>query len=549
MADIARLFLDGARPTPTKEGGNTPKRVGPQSRAAATTVSKPEGEGGKGGGGPMFVQSAMPLTEVVASSVSEDMPLPGVMLALTGQDNSPLQTERLFAGVHALAREHHTSIGVLALGNGFFTLDMAGVESVENLPRMHFAGGSGGGGAPDMQVAHALYTYRHVAKHWIIASPAPDHPAFAQLATAVQDWLLVTATDNESVVAAYRQLKRALTLSVPERVLQAVLLANDSADAALVHSRLRRATTEFLRNDLPLATVAKNAPVAALRLVSIAVGGDDPELHTRIWTTVLDEICGSSSEEEEGGEGEASADLNQAIAQATQAAAEISQHAANAEIASHAMYDQLSNLGNVLDEEERAALTARLDEEPGDRSQKPEAGSQNEEAGLIAYDDQSRDRKVATGTIRAMEVAEGERGGMSRGTQWEAVEGSIPDLVAESELLDARPPMSWAKESCVAVDREGRMHVWTLYKDGTSWFALREWANEHRTILALTRRDLTIEKERAVAVHLVMPLGSEERGGEGAKPLLRTEATGVFVYRLRLIQWQGRRGVIVVPLA
>ena len=50
--------------------------------------------------------------------------------------------------------------------------------------------------------------------------------------------------------------------------------------------------------------------------------------------------------------------------------------------------------------------------------------------------------------------------------QWQSVENSIADLTAGAILLDARPPMAWATESCVAVDAAGALHVWTLYKDG-----------------------------------------------------------------------------------
>ncbi|MCL2639340.1 MAG: hypothetical protein FWD53_00695, partial [Phycisphaerales bacterium] len=418
-----------------------------------------------------------------------------------------------------------------------------------------------------MQVAHALYTYRHAAKHWILAAPDPDHPAFAQLAAVVKDWLLVTVTDNESVVAAYRHLKRAMAMSMPERSPQVVLLSNDFADATVVHARLRRATQEFLKNDLPLAMVAKNTHAAALRMAAITVSQppappgvgvpDDTDLHAKIWTTVLDELCGTAVEEEgackESSESSMPADLtvDQAIAQATQVVAEIAQRATDAEVASRAMYDNLSGLGNVLDDAERTALAVGLDE-PEDHTylagglarRSTGEDEKKQERPPLTNDHQSRDCQGATGTIRAMEVTEEET---NRKTQWEVVEGSIRDLISESVLLDARPPMSWAKESCVAVDGDGGMHVWTLYKDGVSWFALREWANEHRAILALTRRDLTIEKARAVQVHLVMPL--EGGGKEDAKPLLRTETPDVFVYRLRLIQWQGRRGVIVVPIA
>jgi hypothetical protein len=143
----------------------------------------------------------------------------------------------------------------------------------------------------------------------------------------------------------------------------------------------------------------------------------------------------------------------------------------------------------------------------------------------------------------------------SREAQWAAVERSIWDLSPRSALLDAKPPMSWATETCIAIDKAGRLNVWTLYKEsggGASWFALREWAREHRNILALTRRDLVINAEADVAVHIVLPLeDAAAEGAEGRDPvpvLVRTSATGVHLYRLRTVQWDGRVGIIVVPV-
>jgi hypothetical protein len=102
--------------------------------------------------------------------------------------------------------------------------------------------------------------------------------------------------------------------------------------------------------------------------------------------------------------------------------------------------------------------------------------------------------------------------------------------------------MSWAHESTLAVDADGRLHVWTLFSDGATWFALREWATEHRALLALTRRDLAIRQDAEVAVHIVMPLDHPP-----ADALARAGGRHVSWYRLRAVQWAGRRGAIVVP--
>jgi hypothetical protein len=164
----------------------------------------------------------------------------------------------------------------------------------------------------------------------------------------------------------------------------------------------------------------------------------------------------------------------------------------------------------------------------------------------------------ATGvTLRAFDLADQRQA--DRTTQWESVERSIRDLVPESILLEARPPMSWATESCIAIDPDGVLHIWTLYKDGASWYALREWASEHRNLLALTRRDLVLSKEADVVVHIVLPLEPEGAPGKSTKPsektagiintILRTPAKNIHLYRLRVLQWNARRGLIVVPIS
>ena len=97
------------------------------------------------------------------------------------------------------------------------------------------------------------------------------------------------------------------------------------------------------------------------------------------------------------------------------------------------------------------------------------------------------------------------------------------------------------------------MNVWRLYEDGASWFALREWANEHRNLLALTRRDWVVDKNAEVAVHIVLPLEEENEGGDlqesVASMLPRVPTRNVHLYRLRVVQWNARRGVLVVPIA
>ena len=68
-----------------------------------------------------------------------------------------------------------------------------------------------------------------------------------------------------------------------------------------------------------------------------------------------------------------------------------------------------------------------------------------------------------------------------------------------------------------------------LCRDGTSWFALREWANEHRNLLVLTGRDLVVDPKADVAVHIVLPLDYADGDGPDVVPtLLRTAAENLI---------------------
>jgi hypothetical protein len=269
-----------------------------------------------------------------------------------------------------------------------------------------------------------------------------------------------------------------------------------------------------------------------------------------------------------------SLDLDTAILAATDAATEASVQAERAGVASAVMFDHLAN---VLDPEEKAALAAGWDEEnPEAVSQEPEEATEGERQVPVAGFDpralaeavveaqekpavadvqtqaaavvaeEKASRPAERGTLRAVELA----GAMDRAGQWFSVECCIGDLIDGCTMLDAKPPVSLAGEACICADGAGTLHVWTLYQNGVSWFALREWATEHAGILALTRRDMAIRKDSPISIHIVYPIAA--RGAEGkteVSTLLRTPAPQVFVYRLRTIQWAERRGVVVVPIA
>jgi hypothetical protein len=542
MADIARLFLDGARPTAP---GSKPRRVPPTSMAQRRETPAPA---------PVPTPASAPAPDPSA-----------VRLAISGNIDN---WTALLAAAAGIADEQSTTVGLLGFTDNQFVIDVVGAESAADLPAVRLDAASGGF---DLQIARALFTLRGAVGAWIIAAPAAGTAEFAALAGRIAGWLVVCPTDNQGLVAAYQHLKRASVAPCAGRTVQAFMVGEDCAQAAVVHGRLRRAAQEFLGTDLPLIAVGGLSAATPVRVAVIAV-----EDAAAVWTAVLDELAPAASEPELEEEPTAEAEVPEELpepplpepqAEVEAAVDRVAATAAHIAKSAEEVFDQLAH---VLDPEERAALGADFDppafftapsvvappeiDEPVRmpvRDMKPAASKAPIAAQTLPARAPSPADLVGspsgTGTLvlRAFDLLDAEV--QDRSAQWQAVERSIRDFVPGATLLDARPPMAWAKESSLAVDSEGRLHVWTLFRDGASWFALREWAIEHRGLVALTRRDLPIKQDAEVAVHIVMPLDNGAGRGQRGESLSRAGGLHVSWYRLRAVQWAGRRGALVVP--
>jgi hypothetical protein len=266
-----------------------------------------------------------------------------------------------------------------------------------------------------------------------------------------------------------------------------------------------------------------------------------------------------------------SIDIDGPLDAATAAAVDLALHADAAERSSSALFDQLTH---VLDPEERDALSADLFSENAAMGRaepaEPANGRMGEPAmtGPAVGDSSIRPladsplRSLADSPIRPLADSSLPSRGLTlrvqellaegatyRLAQWKTVEQSIRDLVRGSVLLDARPPMVWATESCLAVDGDGALHVWTLFNSSVSWFALKHWAGEHASLLALTRRDLKFDAAAGVKVHIVLPLENGVDAKAEAAALLRSASADLMLYRMQRLEWGGRRGLLVVPLS
>ncbi len=562
MADIARLFLDGARPADNPN--SQPRRVPPQSTpqpASRRTAPQP------------------------TRQPEKSRQRASIMLGLAAASYEGAAWKLLVRAAQGLADEQATTVGIVGLlpsgGGTNFVIDLVGVESRDELPALRVATESGD---IDMQMARAIHALRPAVGLWVIAAPQPRARVFPAIAGIVGEWLLACATDNDGLVAGYQHLKAAWGRCGRQGEISpsAYLFCEDYAQAAVVHKRLRKATQEFLKTDLALAGAGPiRSAHEPLRVLNLVCSGPEDAL----WAAILDELCPIDAAEET----QARTDIEAALEHVEGHADEL---ARNTVAASTAVLDHLAQ---VLDPEERAALSAAFDE-PGVPVATARASAapshfdmtQHETPPVVVLKSAAPQAKApptssvprpssplppqsprptpvsaenkptsgddaAAGTLPSLRAFDLEEC-RDRQTQWQAIERSIWDLSPRSALLDAKPPMSWATETCISIDGDGRLNVWTLYKDGASWYALREWAHEHRNLLALTRRDLAVRKEADVAVHIVLPLEEEAeetpvKSESIVSMLMRTPAKNLHVYRLRIVQWNGRQGMVVVPIA
>jgi hypothetical protein len=520
-------------------------------------------------------------------------------LGLASGANQAASWRLLVQAAQGLAQEQSTAValvGLLPNGNKTsFIVDVVGVESMEELPVVRTAqeAGSDNLAATDMQIARALHRLRPAVGLWIICAPPCTARTFPAIASILHQWLLACPTDNDGLISGYQFLKQSWVSAGGKdgHVVPSVyLLSEDYAQAAVVHKRLHKAVQEFLGADLALAgagpshrgTGGGDEPI---RVLSVAYHGPTDAL----WAAVLDELCPMTGNDESFPPTEVESALDHVE---DQAASVVRQSVTASTFA-------LDHLAQVLDPEERAALAAGF-EDPGIPVATPRPAPRPVPTPTvdprptpvfpsISAAPPAPAHRVAAASLRAAidvmsqipptpaPAAESkiENGGgqkskitnsnslrafdlgvhQDRTAQWDAVERSILDLSPRSALLDAKPPMSWASETCITIDAQGRVNVWTLYKDGASWFALREWANEHRNLLALTRRDLTVDKAAEVTVHIVLPLEDSRPAVASAesedvvKTLMRAPTQNLHLYRLRFIQWNERRGLMVVPIA
>jgi len=592
MADIARLFLDGARTSPDAP---RPTRVGPNDRKAPLPpVNDP---GRQTPDEDQTSSEVRPGGNLPSPPLKNATTLPTLQIALAPESADAWTL--LYTAADMLAIEHDRPIALLGMFGEEFIVDL--FQPNPEAPVLGLPDPTGV--SIDVHLARTLFALRKEASHWIIALPPsvfgkrPQDDSslvdpLAMIQQTVEDVLLVAATDKDSIISTYQLLKGVnRSVMIGPRRLRVFLATDDFAEAAAVHARLLSAVQNFLHLDLALAGVG--TPLEEVQPLALLHAGSQK---TAVWEAVLDLV----NEVKQGHETAASpqiTDAETALASVSAAVEQVSADVADASAIATATFDHLAN---VLDPEERAALNTGM--EIDDQAVSPEeeranakfqvsssresvtempldAGSlnleQSAETGFPVPDrvpcltgrgprqacftmpspgesapptknaaptpnEPAAEARAANSepTLRAIDPPGDPK---ERDAQWQAIVRSVRDFIPDAVVLDASSPLE--AESLLALDPAGRLHIFTLARDMVSWSALWQWGRDHRHLLALTRRESAFDPQAPVVMHIVLPLDFPL-----AQKISHPPLPELNWYRLRLIEWHARRGLILVPV-
>lgn len=169
-----------------------------------------------------------------------------------------------------LAAEQRTAVGLVGVHRGVLRLLRAGDQRDGALAAAQRTG------PLDIQIARALYGMQENVGLWLIALPLG--PAMDHLLACVRDWLLVTSDQDEAVIAGYRSLKNIVAGDPVEeaRTVRVFLQGSAEGRAAVVQERLRRAASEFLKQDLLLAGVGSGRATPVQTMAEFVLKDQEP---------------------------------------------------------------------------------------------------------------------------------------------------------------------------------------------------------------------------------------------------------------------------------
>lgn len=541
MADITRLFMTGARPAPvrTPPGGE---------RSVPATPS---------------VSSARAVPEPVAPAKSSPITL-NVFIGNWAQ-----------AIVAAATMAESQPLGVVGLCGGRVKIARVGPSANDAAP-------TPASHAPvEMQLARLLFMAKKSVGGWLIVVHPKERKEIEQLVPVAERWLVAGGTDNDGLIESYRTLKALYDVSRAQDASPAITLAFDSGDlveAQRAFVRLSHVARSFLSQQLKfLFGRADVGAVAASEIADLPVADEEK---TAAWASLYDFALDLADQARESEESEED-DNAMPSAAAT-------------------IFD--TPLHNLLDPEERAALTAGFGEdlketpaeelrsvvkkqdvsaayhvdlpkdapdaipvaptsaparvqppkaevihtEPPQENKasepvKPEPRSEpRSEPRVVRYEPAEKLAVPASLDYAAPALlAVPAQAGAVGATLWSSIEPAVAALAAGHTILEARPPKQLA--SLLTVDSLGRLHVWMLADpaDPTAYARVWQWAGDHRQLIALTRRDVKMDGNADAQLHLVLPQGMT---------LVHAGQPGFERLRIHNVRFGNQQGVVLVPV-
>lgn len=531
MADITRLFITGARPAPVRTPPGGAREV-PVPQISAQEETQPAEK-----------NSSITLNVFIGSWSQ------AVVAAATLADKQP--------------------IGVVGICGGHARIARVGPSANEAAATVPSA-------APvEMQLARLLFMAKKSVSGWMIVVHPKERKEIEQLVPVTDSWLVAGGTDNDGLIESYRTLKALFDSSRAQESNPAITLAFDTGDlveAQRAFVRLSHVARSFLSQQLKFLFGRPDVEnVAACQIADLAVADHEK---AAVWASLFD----------------FSLDL------ADQATEEELDNAGEEETLSQSAQDIFNTpLQNLLDPDERAALTEGFGESPAMETpspkmpepQRPVVKKQDVSAAYHVDLPEEAPKAIpvtpvnAPGEIARREMPASERvnepireaakpaprivrsepvekvitptsteivasllavpaqAGATGAVLWSAIEPAVAALAAGHTILEARPPRQLA--SLLTVDTLGALHVWMLADpaDPTAYSRVWQWAGDHRQLIALTRRDVKLDGNADVRLHLVLPQGMT---------LVHAGANGFERLRIHNVRFGGQQGVVLVPV-
>ncbi len=506
MADITRLFMTGARPTPVR----TPP----------------------GGARPVVIQ-AQPASVSVTPVPSRTIPLTLTVFLGTWP--------QALAAAASLAESR--TLGVASLNGNQFKMARVGANVGGEAPAVL-------GSAPiEMQLARLLFIAKKSVAGWLLVVSPKDRSRIEQLLPVAEKWILSAGIENDELIETYRTLKALHDAAQPQNLTPAITLAftGDLNESQRAFVRLSHVARNFLSQQLQFV-FGRSQPGEHI-LADLPVQDAD---HAAAWASLFDFALDLSDQARE--------------------AEEESQNATEEELPEESLPKNINeildtSLQNLLEPDERAALTAGLDEpltpmnhngvaaeepKPQPVAQEPEhkipveyvaprqvVPSENKPLTPVEKPVETVGNHPVEQFVPSSLLAVPMSHGVSGAAMWSALEPAVAALAAGHLILEARPPKQLA--SLLTVDRSGCLHVWMLAdaNDPTAYARIWQWAGEHRSLIALTRRDAALNTTADVRMHLILPAGMT---------LVHSGQDHFERLRMHTVRMGDQQGVVLVPV-